>query len=39
MHIPVRTEILCAIILPPKTASPVHNECPNIPPIITPVTS
>ena len=38
MDLPVRTDILCAINLPPITASPVHKECPNVPPIVTPAT-
>jgi len=31
-------DILCAINLPPITASPVHRACPSVPPIVTPTT-
>ena len=33
---PVLTDILCATIFPPMTASAVHSECPIVPPIVTP---
>lgn len=33
----VLTEIFDARILPPITASPVHIECPIIPPVMTPI--
>lgn len=35
-HLPVLTEIFCAIILPPITAKPVHRQCPTVPPTATP---
>jgi len=38
MIVTVLTDILCAINLPPITASPVHKACPNVPPIVTPTT-
>lgn len=34
--LPVLTEIFWAIILPPITASPVHKQCPRVPPTATP---
>lgn len=33
---PVLTDIFWAIILPPITASPVHIQCPSVPPTATP---
>lgn len=33
---PVLTDIFWAIILPPITASPVHKQCPSVPPTATP---
>lgn len=33
---PVLTEIFWATILPPITASPVHKQCPRVPPTATP---
>lgn len=33
---PVLTDIFWAIILPPITASPVHRQCPSVPPTATP---
>lgn len=33
---PVLTDILWATILPPITASPVHRQCPSVPPTATP---
>jgi hypothetical protein len=35
-HLPVFTDILCATIFPPNTASAVQSACPKVPPIITP---
>lgn len=34
--LPVLTDIFWAIILPPITASPVHRQCPSVPPTATP---
>lgn len=36
--LPVRTDILWAIIRPPITANPVQKACPKTPPTITPYT-
>lgn len=33
---PVLTDIFWATILPPITASPVHRQCPSVPPTATP---